>query len=167
MKLCAMNGGRESHNPMEDTHISHAPALVDAKSARAGKKTNPPTGKGGVGSSSSLIAVATRGDFCDDPYPTKAQAAKDLARAKRKALRFDGDITAIGRDKVAKAIRVIHGYGAQGEGGVIRDRLRAFCDTFGDCLEYERGEASLDQRIGDRLGSGGLPGSCDWKVGSR
>ena len=64
-------------------------------------------------------------------------------------------------------IRVIHGYGAQGEGGVIRDRLRAFCDTFGDCLEYERGEASLDQRIGDRLGSGGLPGSCDWKVGSR
>ena len=37
-------------------------------------------------------------------------------------------------------IRVIHGYGAQGEGGVLWDRLRAFCDRFGDCLEHIRGE---------------------------
>ena len=37
-------------------------------------------------------------------------------------------------------IRVIHGYGSEGEGGVLRDRLRAFCDRFDDCLQYIRRE---------------------------
>ena len=41
---------------------------------------------------------------------------------------------------VPAAIRAIHGYGSEGKGGVIRDRLRAFCNRFGDCLEYTRGE---------------------------
>lgn len=30
--------------------------------------------------------------------------------------------------------------GSKGEGGVIRKRLRAFCDRFGDYLDFTRGE---------------------------
>ena len=47
----------------------------------------------------------------------------------------------------ATKIRVIHGYGSEGEGGVLRDRLRAFCDRFDGCLAYRRGE-DIDGNMG-------------------
>lgn len=37
-------------------------------------------------------------------------------------------------------VRVIHGYGSTGEGGVLRSRLRSFCRRFGDHLEVTTGE---------------------------
>ena len=38
-------------------------------------------------------------------------------------------------------IPVIHGYGSTGPGGVLRDRLRAFCRRFSERLEFTPGEA--------------------------
>lgn len=38
-------------------------------------------------------------------------------------------------------IHVIHGYGSSGEGGVIRDRLRAYLARFADRLDWIEGEA--------------------------
>ena len=37
-------------------------------------------------------------------------------------------------------LRVVHGYGSTGEGGVIRSRLRGFCRRFEDYLEFTAGE---------------------------
>ena len=37
-------------------------------------------------------------------------------------------------------VRVIHGYGSTGEGGVLRKRLRSFCQRFEDYLEVTTGE---------------------------
>ncbi|MDE0191133.1 MAG: Smr/MutS family protein, partial [Gammaproteobacteria bacterium] len=37
-------------------------------------------------------------------------------------------------------VRVIHGYGSTGTGGVLRARLRGFCDTHADRVGYARGE---------------------------
>lgn len=39
-----------------------------------------------------------------------------------------------------ESIRVIHGYGASGEGGAIRRRLRRFLASSRDYLDYDRGE---------------------------
>ena len=44
-------------------------------------------------------------------------------------------------------IRVIHGYGSTGQGGVIKDRLRAFCARFPEHLEATAGE-KLDGNAG-------------------
>ena len=44
-------------------------------------------------------------------------------------------------------LRVIHGYGSNGEGGVIRKRLRAFLDRHSDRLEFTPGE-SMDGNQG-------------------
>ena len=35
---------------------------------------------------------------------------------------------------------MIHGYGSTGTGGVLRARLRGFCDTHADRVGYARGE---------------------------
>ena len=40
-------------------------------------------------------------------------------------------------------IVVIHGYGSSGEGGVIRHRLRAFLQRYGDRLEFSHGEETM------------------------
>lgn len=37
-------------------------------------------------------------------------------------------------------VRVVHGYGSSGEGGVLGARLRGFCDTHADRVAYMRGE---------------------------
>ena len=37
-------------------------------------------------------------------------------------------------------VRVVHGYGSTGEGGVLRKRLRGFCQRFEDYLEVTTGE---------------------------
>ena len=37
-------------------------------------------------------------------------------------------------------LRIIHGYGSSGKGGVIRARLRAFLDEQLDKLRYEAGD---------------------------
>ena len=37
-------------------------------------------------------------------------------------------------------IKVVHGYGSTGEGGVLRSRLRGFCRRFEDYLEVTTGE---------------------------
>ena len=37
-------------------------------------------------------------------------------------------------------IRVIHGYGSTGDGGVLGDRLRGFCQRFDNYLEFTPGE---------------------------
>ena len=37
-------------------------------------------------------------------------------------------------------VRVVHGYGSSGEGGVLRKRLRSFCQRFEDYLEVTTGE---------------------------
>ena len=37
-------------------------------------------------------------------------------------------------------LRIVHGYGSTGEGGVIRKRLRGFCGRFEDYLEFTPGE---------------------------
>ena len=37
-------------------------------------------------------------------------------------------------------VRVIHGYGSTGEGGVLRKRIRSFCQRFEDHLEVTAGE---------------------------
>lgn len=44
-------------------------------------------------------------------------------------------------------IRIIHGYGSTGQGGVIKDRLRAFCARFPDHLDATAGE-KLDGNAG-------------------
>ena len=44
-------------------------------------------------------------------------------------------------------IRVIHGYGSTGQGGVIKDRLRAFCARFPEHLNATAGE-KLDGNAG-------------------
>ena len=41
-------------------------------------------------------------------------------------------------------LRIIHGYGSSGKGGVIRARLRAFLDEHLDKLRYETGDAYGD-----------------------
>ena len=38
------------------------------------------------------------------------------------------------------SVRLVHGYGSSGEGGVLRARLRGFCDTHADRIAYARGE---------------------------
>ena len=63
---------------------------------------------------------------------TWRQALEEFEAESRRALEHSGG--------VPTKIRLIHGYGSHGQGGVLRDRLRAFCDGFGDYLEYERGE---------------------------
>ena len=50
-------------------------------------------------------------------------------------------------DPTGVQLRVIHGYGATGEGGVIRKRLRAFLEKHGDRLEFTPGE-SMDGNQG-------------------
>lgn len=57
-------------------------------------------------------------------------------------------------------IRVIHGYGSEGEGGVLRDRLRAFCDRFDDCLEYTRGRGHRRQQGRDRRNGSEAASRC-------
>ncbi len=37
-------------------------------------------------------------------------------------------------------VRVVHGYGSTGEGGVLRKRFRGFCQRFEDYLEVTTGE---------------------------
>ena len=39
-----------------------------------------------------------------------------------------------------KSLKVIHGYGSTGEGGVIRNRLRSLCESLEDYLEFTPAE---------------------------
>ena len=43
-------------------------------------------------------------------------------------------------EPIGVQVRIIHGYGSTGEGGVLRSRLRSFCRRFGDYLEVTAGE---------------------------
>lgn len=64
-------------------------------------------------------------------------------------------------------IRLIHGYGAEGEGGVLRDRLRAFCDGFDGCLKHTRGE-DVDGNMGiDRHHRSEVPARRLERLGER
>ena len=47
---------------------------------------------------------------------------------------------ALARAGRSVAVRVVHGYGSSGEGGVLGARLRGFCDTHADRVAYARGE---------------------------
>ena len=47
---------------------------------------------------------------------------------------------ALARTGRGVSVRVVHGYGSSGEGGVLGARLRGFCDTHGDRVAYMRGE---------------------------
>ena len=51
------------------------------------------------------------------------------------------------RGRTARAIDVVHGYGATGTGGTIRIRLRGFLDRNNASLEFVLGEA-LDSNPG-------------------
>ena len=50
-------------------------------------------------------------------------------------------------DPTSVQIKVIHGYGSSGEGGVLGNRLRSFCQRFDDYLEFTPGE-QIDGNMG-------------------
>ena len=52
---------------------------------------------------------------------------------------YNGTFDSTGNPTGAQ-IRVVHGYGSTGEGGVLRSRLRGFCRRFEDYLEVKTGE---------------------------
>ena len=47
---------------------------------------------------------------------------------------------ALSRGGRSAVVRVVHGYGSSGAGGVLRARLRRFCDAHADRTRYVRGE---------------------------
>ena len=47
---------------------------------------------------------------------------------------------ALARAGRSVSMRVVHGYGSSGQGGVLGARLRGFCDTHADRVAYMRGE---------------------------
>ena len=47
---------------------------------------------------------------------------------------------ALSRSGAGAVVRVVHGYGSSGAGGVLRARLRGFCDAHADRVTYARGE---------------------------
>ena len=55
--------------------------------------------------------------------------------------------SALSRSGSGAEIRVIHGYGSTGSGGVLRDRMRAFCRRFPHSFSVSRGE-DLDANPG-------------------
>ena len=50
-------------------------------------------------------------------------------------------------DPTSVQIKMIHGYGSSGEGGVIGNRLRSFCQRFETYLEFTPGE-QIDGNMG-------------------
>lgn len=62
---------------------------------------------------------------------TQRDAVEEFVREVNAALeRTGGPVT----------MRVVHGYGSTGEGGVLGARLRGFCDSHADRASYVRGE---------------------------